>query len=368
MNNLTIVIPSYNNLEYLKLCYKSIRRADKGVKLILIDDGSTDGTRNWLHSIVDAYTSVMSFNTRMGHTKLYDLGFSYTDTEYIGILHADMVVAPNFFEVLETQLAPNKIVSAVCVEPPIHGEGYEKIVKQFGMYPSEFKQDEFDEYALAQMGYDGPSLFAPWFMNRNEYFNRLGGHDQQFAPYGYEDSDIFVRMKKAGFNIVQRRNLVVYHFTQRGHKWQNGSMNKTNDDYQLQMIITRNRFLRKWGTFIARDEKHAPVDIPLYYKQLTIKNYQLTDARNKYEFINMLFNRVVTDTGALIKTDGKDHIINYDVALDYSVSYEPHDLQQFMMQIPMLVEQNDIGTYEQGGITLTIFNNKEKLSIIERGY
>ena len=34
------------------------------------------------------------------------------------------------------------------------------------------------------------SIFAPWFLLKDEYFDKIGGHDTIYAPYGYEDSDI----------------------------------------------------------------------------------------------------------------------------------------------------------------------------------
>jgi GT2 family glycosyltransferase len=360
MKNLTIVIPSYNNLDYLKLCYSSIRKSDALIPLIIFDDASTDNTFEWLNSLDDDNLTIHRLERRTGHTILYDVGFREATTEYVGILHSDMVVSNNFLPNLYNKLSPNKVISATCVEPPLHPDGAEKIVKDFGMYPHHFDSQRFNEWANdAVQNNITLALFAPWFVSKAAYFEKLGGHDLQYAPYGYEDADLFVRMKKAGFQIEQRRDLLLYHFTQRGHRWNNGEVGRYNDDYVLQMHITKNRFLTKWGTLGWKDEQHHPVDIPLYYKRLKIKNYSNVDARNRYEIINLFFNEVVTDTNYPIKTSDNSISPNYEVVLDYNVNYNMEDLINFMSQLPFLVREQTEGIYEVSEMTLNILNIDE---------
>lgn len=359
MNNLTIVIPSYNNLEYLKLCYVAIRKSNTNVNLIIFDDGSTDGTYHWLSTLRDNYLTIKRFETRVGHTILYDHGFDMAQTEYIGIMHADMIVSDNFFEILSPLLNQNKIVSARCVEPPLHPEGAEKIVKNFGMDAKSFDYDAFCKFTKTIQPSTIPALFAPWFIHKIEYVNRIGKHDVQFAPYGYEDSDIFVRMIKVDLEPAQHANLLVYHFTQRGHKWNRGAVGNFNTDYQLQMQITQNRFLNKWGTLFWKNELHTPTNIPLYYRQLLIKNY--TYGNNKYEFLNKFFNRVVTEDGVLFD-DGRNLSPNYELIFDYKVEYNLDELQEFLMTIPFIIHEYDVGLYEFGQMQFNIFN-KTELSI-----
>ena len=48
-------------------------------------------------------------------------------------------------------------------------------------------------------------IFAPWMLYKQDHF-AVGGHDQRFAPFGYEDSDIFNRWILAGYEMVQSRD------------------------------------------------------------------------------------------------------------------------------------------------------------------
>ena len=57
LKDISVVIPSYNNLEYLKLIYNSVRKISNDIEVILFDDGSDDG------SDVSAAVSVFSTAT-----------------------------------------------------------------------------------------------------------------------------------------------------------------------------------------------------------------------------------------------------------------------------------------------------------------
>ena len=51
MYELSVIIPCFNELEYTKKCIESIESTQQDVsyKLIIINDGSSDGTKKWLH-------------------------------------------------------------------------------------------------------------------------------------------------------------------------------------------------------------------------------------------------------------------------------------------------------------------------------
>jgi glycosyltransferase involved in cell wall biosynthesis len=356
--NLTIVIPSYNNVDYLTLCYNSIRTANKDIQLILINDGSTDGTGKFLDAVAqtDPHARILASTERIGHTHWYDRGFTLATTDYIGIMHADMVVPPNFFAVLEPYLNVTDVVSAKCIEPPLHPEGAEKIVRNFGMYPSEFQYDNFVEFVKIQpTNIQRPALFAPWFIHRETYHATVQSHDIQFAPYGWEDADLFVRMMNAHLVPVQPQDLLVYHFTQRGHRWSSGAVGNPHADYSLQMHITQNRFITKWGTTNWKTAEHTPLQIPLYRKQLRIKNYGVDmDMRIRYEVLHLFFNTVVTSEEQIVKTDGQFIEPHYEVVFDYAINYNTEDLLALFNSLPFIVQQQEIGSYEISGITIHI--------------
>ena len=53
MEKITFVIPSRNNLDLLKLCYKSIKDLGNDHHILVLNDASVDGTKEWLDSLED---------------------------------------------------------------------------------------------------------------------------------------------------------------------------------------------------------------------------------------------------------------------------------------------------------------------------
>ena len=106
INKVTLVVPTYNNLKHIKNAYTSIRKYYPTLELVLLDDGSSDGTFEWLESIEREDTNVVLYQSeeRVWHTILYDVGIDMAKNEIIGIIHADMIVSENYLENLLKQI------------------------------------------------------------------------------------------------------------------------------------------------------------------------------------------------------------------------------------------------------------------------
>lgn len=300
IENVTVVIPSHNTLNHLKNTYTSIRKYYPTLPLIIIDDASTDGTDTWLSSLNDKHSTVVVDSVRKGHTFWYDEGMRMSKTDIVAILHSDMIIGPNYFENLLKHLKPKTIVCATRIEPPIHPSGLEKIVQNFGMDYSDIQWDNFEKFCLTtqqeQKDVTTKGIFAPWILFKEDHLS-IGGHDQNFAPYGYEDSDIFNRWILAGYQMVQSRDALVYHLTCRGHRWNKG-VGIENDDYRETMDKGQKYFLRKWGQWIQNDEYMFPIIHPKYNIRLIILN--LKDI-NFLRFFEPLFSNILCSNQTLVE-------------------------------------------------------------------
>lgn len=270
----TVIIPSYNTLEHLKNTYKSVKQYASSVNIIIIDDASEDGTWAWLETIIDDKLTKIKSDERRGHTYWYDEGMRRSETDIVSILHSDMIIGPNYFENMLKHLQPGKVVCATRVEPPIHPAGKEKIVQDFGDEADNIKWEEFDNFVRQTMNNQKDQttkgIFAPWMLYKQDHFD-IGGHDQIFAPYGYEDSDIFNRWILAGYEMIQSRDSLCYHLTCRGHRWNKG-VGIENPDYKQIMNRCQRDFIRKWGDWIHNDEYQYPIINPKYDIGFVVKN------------------------------------------------------------------------------------------------
>jgi hypothetical protein len=105
-------------------------------------------------------------------------------------------ICPGALDAIERELRRKTIVSLTRIEPPLHPDGPEKILKDFGVEPEEFKEEELlkelEEFKDASKVTEG--IFAPWAFYRKD-FQEIGGHDPLYAPQSKEDSDIFNRFQ-----------------------------------------------------------------------------------------------------------------------------------------------------------------------------
>lgn len=264
---ISLILPSYNNLQHLKNAYASILKHAPQAKIMFLDDGSTDGTYEWLMSLPkDNLYKPYRSETRVGHTILYDKGIELVDDEIVGILHADMILGPNYVENILKHLQPGKVVCATRIEPPLHPEGKEKIIKDFGQDFDSLNINDFENYCLqAQNEFKDQTtrgMFAPWVLYKKD-FQAIGGHDPLFAPFPYEDSDIFQRWILAGYELVQSRDAFVYHLTCRGHRWTE-QVGKDDEYFKYVSQKAAKNYIRKWGSWIRNDEYQYPI-IPHKY-------------------------------------------------------------------------------------------------------
>jgi glycosyltransferase involved in cell wall biosynthesis len=271
---ISLIIPSYNTEKHLINTYNSVRKYYKDVEMVIINDGSTDNTSEWLDNLEDNNVIKINSKERKGHTFFYDEGMRQATNEIVGIIHSDMIIGPNYIENTLKHLKRGKVVCATRIEPPIHPAGEEKIVMDFGMEHNDLKFDEFEKFCIEKSNelkdITTKGIFAPWVLYKEDHF-AIGGHDQKFAPYGYEDSDIFNRWILAGYEMIQSRDAFVYHLTCRGHRWNKG-VGIVNDDYELTMNRCARDFIRKWGDWIQNDKFQFPIINPKYDIGFIIKN------------------------------------------------------------------------------------------------
>jgi hypothetical protein len=183
------------------------------------------------------------------------------------MFHADMVLGKIADANMMKHLDKKTVVSATRVEPPLHPQGKEKLIKDFGMYPENFKQNEFNDYVsdlvIKNKDVITRGIFAPWLCYRTELTN-IGGFAEELHSY-YEDSDMFQRLLLNGCTFIQSWDSIVQHYTCRGGQFADGVEKPTTDQRFIEM---RNRsaqlYMKKWGSWIKNDEYQHPILTPKY--------------------------------------------------------------------------------------------------------
>jgi glycosyltransferase involved in cell wall biosynthesis len=280
MKKITFVVPSRNNLTYLKWCYNSIRKnIGYQHEILLADDASTDGTWEWIKSVQDKDINVQIYRNDTGERKgivyWYDYLCEKASNDLVMFLHADMYVCPGLDEEILKLVEPKVVVCATRVEPSLHPPGPEKITKDYGIEPEEFEERQFlsDLHSL-KVDKVTHGVFAPFAILKEDYWD-VGGHDKLFAPQSKEDSDIFNRLQLNGCEFKQTWKGLVYHMTSRGSRFNpmaGGAPGKDSPEWIHTTTKNMRNFIRKWGTVVKHDELMKPIVPPKYDIGFVIKN------------------------------------------------------------------------------------------------
>jgi len=295
MKPISFIQPSRNNLKYLQWSYDSIRKNLGYIhEICMADDFSDDGTWEWMQKIAEKDGNVKIHRNegpkRLGHTILYDtLINDYATNDIVMIYHADMYACPGLDVEINKHIKKGVVVSGTRIEPPLHPDGPEKILMDYGIEPEEFKEQELltwlnssPELTHSKLGKETTEgIFAPWAIMKED-FQSIGGHDPLYAPQSKEDSDIFNRFLLAGYKFVQTWEGFVYHMTCRGSRFADGAKrnpngevfmkNRETDEWLAQNIRSTRNFIRKWGHFVKHDEYLKPIVPPKYDIGFVVKN------------------------------------------------------------------------------------------------
>ena len=286
---ISFIQPSRNNLKYLKWSYDSIRK-NLGYRheICWADDFSNDGTWEWMMETAKKDRNIKVMRNegpeRVGHTILYDKLVNIATNDIVMIYHADMYACPKMDDEVLKHLERGKVVSATRIEPPLHPDGPEKILKDFGIEPEEFKEHELISFVSAaknQYKETSQGIFAPWAIYKDDFLS-IGGHDPLYAPQSKEDSDIFNRFVLAGYDLIQTWRGFVYHMTCRGSRFKDGALRnpagqvfmkgRESSEWLAQNLRSTRNFIRKWGHMVRHDELMYPIIPPKYDVGFVVEN------------------------------------------------------------------------------------------------
>ncbi len=398
---ISIIQPSRNNLKYLQWSYEAIRKnqGDHTVQICVADDASTDGTWQWCRETMEKDLHFQAIlNTtgeRLGHTILYDrLVNEVAKHDICMIYHADMYLCPGALDSIEKHMyamqdstsrlshqpLPKTIVSLTRIEPPLHPSGPEKVLRDFGVEPEEFKEqdllNDLKNHPLYIKAKTTEGIFAPWAFWKSD-FQEIGGHDPLYAPQSKEDSDIFNRFQLNGVKFIQTWEGFVYHMTCRGSR--RNTVDKAKNIYEdspewlaQNQRSTRN-FIRKWGHFVKHDQYMKPIISPKYNIGIKLKNGNL----QLLELLEPWCDTIYTEETFIVGRaqdyiekeqentlfDLSERIVPYDnemnndilVEIDGKTFTEP-DFGNIQQLADIIQDTGELGEFELGNLKISIFN------------
>ena len=238
----SIVVLTCNQLPVTRLCVESLFRHTRDFELILVDNGSTDGTVAYLQELASRHPNVrLILNRRnLGFPAGCNQGMAAARGRYVVLLNNDTVVSEGWLEGL--------IAAAQADMVGIVGPRTNRIIGP-QMVPSvSYDPDSlqgFDAFVRAWREEHGRVLpvhrvIGFCMLIRREVLDRIGGLDPAFGTGNFEDDDYCIRAQLAGFRVAVADGVFIHHF---------GSVTFREQRIDYQALMERNwrLFKAKWG-------------------------------------------------------------------------------------------------------------------------
>jgi GT2 family glycosyltransferase len=276
----SIIIPCWNQLDFTRLCVRAVMRHTRWPwELIVINNGSTDRTADYLAGLQDASpvpVTVIANSINRGFPAAINQGLQEARGEYLVLLNSDVVVTDGWLEQLvaltcvrpeSPQVEPLLARCPPPFAPPLQGgERCAPLCGRDGTARVGLAGPMSNYAAPPQLVADVPyhdmeemDVFArnwrdqhrgKWFtvsklsgfclLMKRAVYEKIGGLDERFGLGFFDDDDLAERARRAGFGLAVAHDLFVHHF---------GSRTFVCNGVDAEGLLDENarRFADKWG-------------------------------------------------------------------------------------------------------------------------
>ena len=235
----SIVILSYNLKDICVQCIESIRRNNPKTahEIVVVDNASTDGVREWLREQEDIVLLCNEENVGFPAGCNQGIEASRAGNDIL-LLNNDTIMLPNSLFWLRMGLYEEEKVGAVG-SMSNNAVNDQMVKKKFS------SREEVIEYAISHNIPERNVLEKKtWLMGfalllKRRALDEIGLLDTLYSPGCFEDNDIGVRLRYAGWNVYLCHNSFIYHYGS-GAGQNKGAWNES-------LRINREKFEQKWG-------------------------------------------------------------------------------------------------------------------------
>jgi len=249
-NLASIIILCCNQLDYTRQCLESVLKFTRHpYELILVDNGSTDGTGEYLEEFRSTQQSPLTLSrieiirneTNLGYPAGCNQAMAQSRGRYLVFLNNDTIVTEGWLDGLVAWTLQDgaKVglvgpVTNAATEPQQVAVDY---VDLAGL--PEFAARRRHEKARRACRVDRLTGFC--LLVRREVFEQVGQFDEQFGLGFFDNDDLCVRAREAGFQLLLAEDVFVHHFGNR-------TFLGLGIDCTKQIVSNFERFKNKWGS------------------------------------------------------------------------------------------------------------------------
>ena len=215
MTKITIAILNHNGLNYLKRClHHLLNQRYKDYEVLVVDNGSNDGSIQYLDSINDMKLIVKENNLNLGYSKGKNICVSESNGEYILLLDNDILIENNLY--LQKILEKYKKLDDIAFFSSLMIDENSEKTKYYGIYYSWYGLNIHKEHInykkiigyssnIKVAAYNGGAVFF-----KKSIWNKLGGYDE-VQPFMIDDFDLGPRAYLFGYSNYLYKNAIIIH-------------------------------------------------------------------------------------------------------------------------------------------------------------
>ena len=247
----SLVIPNFNGKKLLSQCLPSLLTAlaeyPAGGEIVLVDDASSDGSEQWIR---DNFSSVrvIALRENQGFGRAVNRGIASSSNRMVVLLNSDITVDAGFLSPLIKHFHDPELFA---VQPRMNtwtGDGLDLGVNVGRMENGYIRiWNERESGNQAYLNYSAPNLYAVGgaMAFDKEKWDLLGGFDDIYYPFCWEDIDISYRAAKRGWKVLYEPESLVNHLHY-------GTISRFFAPEYKRIIEARNELLFIWKNIHSR--------------------------------------------------------------------------------------------------------------------
>lgn len=273
----SIIIPAFNQLDFCRQCVEMLlQNTAQPYKLILVDNGSTDGVSEYFDSVPGA--TVVHASENKGFAGGVNLGLERAEGHVV-LLNSDTLTPTRWLERLTAALESSEGIG--LVGPMTNYSAGPQCISNLKFEAMEEVEKFARELAEKERGNlrDVPKLVGFCMMIHKETREKVGMFDESFGIGNYEDDDYCMRAICAGYRVCMALDSFVFHYGSRTF----AGMGVTGEDWQALLDSNERRFLEKWRGQCQGSEAEKKSRRLARRARSAVRRNDLMGAANLYE-------------------------------------------------------------------------------------
>ncbi len=213
-NLISFVVLNWNGIDDTLLCLDSIRKQDyQDYEIIVVDNGSSKTQKDKLKEVSDITLIDLPENTGFTGGQIHALKVAHG--EYVALINNDSVIDKSWSKKATESINKHKNIAVVGGRAYSWNDdlGYKKLDEKNPFYSYQVVSLTTGHTTTLQTGNETTqvnSISGSAVLIKRSVISKIGYFDNRFFAY-YEETDLFARMKRAGYKIMYSPDLKTWH-------------------------------------------------------------------------------------------------------------------------------------------------------------